>query len=45
MQKHIIDICGMIKNSKEHINKQILNKFIDEYSLRNEWEIVEKQHR
>ena len=42
MQKHIIDIAGILNNSKEQIDFDILDKFLNEYSLRLEWEEVLK---
>ncbi|MEJ5350692.1 MAG: hypothetical protein WHS65_03775 [Melioribacteraceae bacterium] len=38
-QKHIIDIKGILENSKNEINIDLLKKFIDKYGLTEEWNI------
>ena len=40
MQKHILDIQGILENSESMINFSILNSFIKKYKVENIWDLV-----
>lgn len=40
MQKHILDVQGILENSESMINFPILNSFITKYKVENIWDLV-----
>lgn len=42
-QKHLLDIQSMLENSNQKIDQDILKNFIDQLSLKKEWEKFEKR--
>lgn len=43
MEKHVLDIIGMLKKSSKEIDKGIFENLIEEYSLQKEWNHIKNQ--